>query len=598
MNNAGFVVVYSIAMKLLSIFKLIFLETTCHILILNSVLWILHAEFFKMTTRKDIADIIFPDVKETIQDLEKKYPSRANPICSRYAPSPTWFVHIWNIYAAFIEQKFAKQQGGTFLLRIEDTDQKREVEGAVGKIIAWLKYFSIQIDEWPIGEYNVDIWKYGPYTQSQRKHIYNVFAKYLLENGQAYPCRMTPEELEVIREQQTKTKVTPGIYGNYSVRRSKTPDEIMQKLETDKNFVIRFRSPSEMGKRVVFEDVIKGKVETIDNFNDIVLIKSDELPTYHLAHIADDHLMRVSHVIRGEERFASVPLHIQLFSAFGLQHPQYCHVAPLLKLDNGNKRKLSKRHDPEADIWFFFENGYSTQGIIEYFLTIIDPWFEDRQKANPDKSYVDFEIHLEKMPKSGALFDLVKLQSVNNNYLSRISTDELYEQSLARAQKYKPELAQLMESDIVYTKAAMNIERHTEKDPKRFTTYADVETQLRFFFDSERTKLREQGQGKWNQAVPQIITAEVMKKFVEEYISVLDLSMSVEEWFSQLKEVWKKYGFAGNNAEFKEWGYIGKIWDLAMFMRIQLCCANKTPDLYSVMQVMGKERVIKRLQTI
>ncbi len=560
-----------------------------------------------MTTRKEIADLIFPDVTETIQDLEKKYPPRSNPVCSRFAPSPTGFLHIGGIYSAFVSWKYAKQNGGTFILRIEDTDQKREIEGTVDLIIDGMKTFGIQIDEWPLNnaefrvqnsEWNksVDIGNYGPYTQSQRKTIYQIFTKYLLENWLAYPCWMTPEELESIREQQTKTKVTPGIYGNYSVRRNKSPEEILEKIQADKNFVIRFRSPGDTTKRVVFEDMIKGKIETIDNFNDIVLIKGDGLPTYHLAHIADDHLMRTSHVIRGEEWLASVPLHMQLFKAFGLQHPQYCHVAPLLKLDNGNKRKLSKRHDPEADIWFFFENGYATQGIIEYLLTIVDPGFEERQIANPDKNYLDFEIRLEKMPKSGALFDLVKLQSVNNNYLSRIPTDELYDQSLTRAKKYRPELAKRMESDIDYVKAAIHIERHTEKDPKRFVTYADVEAQLLFFFDDEWEKLH--GNIKTLKEGNAIADNELMKKFVDEYLSVLDLNMSVEERFNQLKEVWKKYGFAGNNAEFKEGGYGGKVWDLAMFLRIQLCCATKTPDLFSVMKVMGKERVAKRLQAI
>ncbi len=551
-----------------------------------------------MTTRKEIADIIFPEVKETIQDLEKKYPPRNTPICSRFAPSPTWFLHIGGIYSAFVSRKYAKQNRWTFLLRIEDTDQKREVEGAIDLIIENMKTFGIAIDEWPIGENNSDIGNYGPYTQSHRKYIYHVFAKYLIEQGVAYPCRMTPEELETLREQQIKTKVTPGIYGNYSFWRNKSPDEIMEKLQSDKNFVIRFRSHGDLTKRIVFDDVIKGKIDMIDNYNDIVLIKSDGLPTYHLAHIADDYLMRVSHVIRGEEWLTSVPLHLQLFKHFNLPAPTYCHVAPLLKLDNGNKRKLSKRHDPEADIWYFFENGYATQGIIEYLLTIIDPNFEDWQKANPDKSYLDFEIKLEKMGKSGALFDLVKLNSVNNKYLSKISTDELYEQSLARASKYKPELAKLMQSDVSYVKAAMNIERHTEKDPKRFTTYADVEQQLLFFFDDERKKLRNIGKGKWEEVLSPTITAEVLQKFVDEYIQVIDLNMSVEERFSQLKEIWKKYGFAANNTEFKEGGYIGKIWDLAMFLRIQLCCASKTPDLYSVMQVMGKERVRKRLQIL
>ncbi len=547
-----------------------------------------------MTTRKEIADIIFPDVKETIQDLEKKYPPRKNSICSRIAPSPTGFMHIGNFFSGFVSWKFAKQNGGTFFVRIEDTDQKRLIPEAMDLIISTLKNFGVTIDEGPIWENNAEIGQYWPYIQSHRKYIYNIFAKYLLENWLAYPCRMTPEELDTIREQQTKTKVTPGIYGNYSVRRNKTPEEILAKLQSNKDFVIRFRSPGEVNKRIVFEDAIKGKIETIDNCNDIVLIKSDGLPTYHLAHIADDHLMRVSHVIRGEERLASVPLHIQLFTAFWLPYPKYCHVAPLCKMDEeGNKRKLSKRKDPESNVEYFFESWYAAQGIIEYLINIIDPNFEERQKANPEKSYLDFEIHLDKMGKSGALFDFVKLQSVNNNYLSRISTDQLYDQSLAWALKYRPELAKLIQTDVPYVKAAMNIERHTEKDPKRFTTYADVETQLRFFFDDERTKLQAT-----KPALPEICTAEVMKPFVDEYSKALNLSMSVEERFAQLKEVWKKYGFAWNNAEFKEWGYIWKIGDLAMFLRIQLCCAAQTPDLYSVMQVMGKERVMKRLSVM
>ncbi len=549
-----------------------------------------------MTTRKEIADFIFPDVTETIQDLEKKYPPRSNPICSRFAPSPTGFLHIGGVYAAFVSRKFAKQNNGTFFLRIEDTDQKREIAWAVNLIIEGMKTFGIQIDEGPLWEHATDVGNYGPYTQSHRKNIYQVFAKYLLENGLAYPCWMTPEELETIRDQQTKTKVTPGIYGNYSVRRNKSPDEILEQLQkSPEGYVLRFRSPGEVTRRVVFEDIIKGKIETIDNFNDIVLIKWDELPTYHLAHIADDYLMKTSHVVRGDEWLASVPLHLQLFSAFGLSHPQYCHAAPLLKLDNGNKRKLSKRHDPEADIGYFFQNGYAPQWIIEYLLTIIDPSFEEGQKANPEKSYLDFDIQLEKMGKSWALFDLVKLQSVNNNYLSRISTDELYEQSLARAVKYRPELAVLMQTDIPYVKAAMNIERHTAKDPKRFTTYADVETQLRFFFDSEREQLKvDHNLSTFNVQ----LSTDILRQFVDEYSQAMNLDMSVEERFAQLKEIWKKYGFAGNNAEFKEGGYIGKTWDLAMFLRIQLCCATQTPDLYSVMQVMGKERVVKRLQVL
>jgi len=365
---------------------------------------------------------------------------------------------------------------------------------------------------------------------------------------------MSEAELETIREQQTKSKITPGIYGNYSIRRNKTPDEIAAQIQANPNFVIRFRSPADLTKRMTFEDVIKGKIEMIDNYNDIVLIKSDGLPTYHLAHVADDHLMRVSHVIRGEERLTSVPLHIQLFNAFELPVLHYCHPASLLKFDEeGNKRKLSKRKDPEADIAYFFEHGYAPQGIIEYLINLADPRFEDRQKANPDKSYLDFDIVLENMSKSGALFDLVKLQSVNNGYLSRISTAQLYEESLTRARKYKPDLATLMMSDPAYTQSALNIERHTPKDPKRFSTYADIEAQLRFFYDTEWKKLQAN-----KPALPEMITSETMQKFIPEYMEKLDLTMSVEDRFAQLKEIGKVYGFAPSNAEFKEGGYIGK----------------------------------------
>ena len=545
-----------------------------------------------MTTRQEIADLIFPDVHETIADLEAKYPARANPICSRFAPSPTGFLHIGAVFTSFTSWKFCDQHKGTFVLRIEDTDQKREVAGSINEIIDLLKTFNIPISEWPIGADNADVGNYGPYIQSQRKPLYHVFAKQLIAEGKAYPCWMTEEEVESVRTLQEKSKTSPGIYGNYSVWRNKTPDELVEKIKENPDFIIRFRSPGDLTKRVIFEDLLRGRIDMMDNYNDIVLIKKDGLPTYHLAHIVDDHLMRMSHIIRAEERMPSVPLHLQLFAACGLQAPIYCHLAQILKLDEGKKRKLSKRKDPEANVAYFFENGYAVQGILEYLINLIDSKFEDWQKENLDKTYVDFEIKLEDMNKAGALFDLVKLQSVNNGYLSRISTPRLYEESLARAQTYKPELAQLMLSDPAYTQAALNIERHTPKDPKRFSTYADIEAQLRFFYDTEWEKLQST-----KPALPEIITHESMQKFIPEYMEKLDLTMSVEEWFAQLKEIGKTYGFAPSNAEFKEWGYIGKTGDLAMFLRIQLCCATQTPDLYSVMQVLGKERIEHRLQS-
>ena len=548
--------------------------------------------FWSMATRSDIANMIYPEITKTIEEYEAQYPQRSEKVVSRFGPSPTGFLHIWGVFASFVEQKIAKQSDGIFFLRIEDTDQKRLVEGSIELIIKYYEIFGIEVDEGPFGPDHADVGNYGPYIQSKRKSIYETFVKSLIERGLAYPCWMSTEEIDKIRDIQMKSKITPGIYGNYSVWRNKTPDEIAAQLQVDQNYIIRFRSPADLTARVVFDDLVKEKVSMIDNFNDIVLIKADGLPTYHLAHVVDDHLMRTTHVIRGEEWLTSVPLHLQLFGAFGFTAPQYAHLAPILKLDNGNKRKLSKRHDPEADVGYLFEQGFSMQGIIEYLLTIIDSSFEAWQQANPDKNYRDYDIALERMNKSGALFDEVKLQSVNNNYLSRISTDDLYNQALNWAEQYRPSLAIIMKKDPEYTKAALGIERHTEKDPKRFTTFQDIETQLLFFYDDQREIL-----SKEKPVLPDIFTPELITSFVNQYSSQLNLDLSLEDWFAQLKEIGKPLGFAATNGEFKEGGYIGKVWDLAMFLRVQLCCATRTPDLYSVMKVLWKDRVIERLRS-
>lgn len=548
-----------------------------------------------MATRKDIADIMFPDVKETIEDLLKKYPDRElNPVVSRMGPSPTWFMHIGNFYQAFTSWKYSKQNNGVFFIRIEDTDQKREVEWAIDVILEVLKWFNIILDEWPIGENMQDVGKYWPYVQSKRKYIYNVFAKYLVEKWLAYPCWMGEKEINKVREDQTRAKIVPWIYGKFSVRRDKSVDEILGKLKEErwKYQVIRFRSPWDLTKRIVFHDEIRWDINMIDNYNDIVLIKSDWLPTYHMAHVVDDTLMKTTHVIRWEEWLTSVPLHIQLFEAFELKIPFYAHIAPLLKLDNWNKRKLSKRYDPEANMKYFFEQWFPTKWLMEYLLTIMDSSFENWRNENIDKEFFEFKFTLENMNTAWALFDIVKLNSICNNYLSRITTDKLYDETLNWAKQYNPHFAELMQSDVGYTKAAINIERHTPKDPKRFSSFKDVENQVLFFYDSEWEKLFVN-----KPALAEIFNKDIIDNFVNEYSNLLDLDMTTEDRFAQLKEVWKKYWFASNNAEFKQWWYIGKIWDLAMFLRVQLCCATQTPDLFSVMKVMWKDRIVKRLKS-
>lgn len=543
-------------------------------------------------TRKDIADMIYPDVTQTIADYQQQYPQRPiGQVVSRIAPSPTGFLHIGSLYSAFVAWKFVQQQNGVFFLRIEDTDQKREVSGAIDMILANFRTFGVTIDEGPLGDDNSDIGNYGPYIQSYRRPIYQTFVKHLIAEGKAYPCWMSTEEIDAIRQSQERSKQTPGIYGNYSLWRNKTPDEIAAQLAITPAPVIRLRSHGNLHAKVTFTDGIKGTISMIDNYNDTVLIKSDGLPTYHLAHLVDDYLMGTTHVIRWEEWLTSVPLHIQLFQAFDFKHPQYCHIAPLLKDDNGKKRKLSKRHDPEANVAYFWEQWFSVEGIIDYMMFLIDSSYEDFLKQSSSASFRDFVIHLDKMNNSGALFDIQKLRFFNTMYLSKISNQDLFNQTLVWAKQYDSVLAGYMETQADYALAALSIERLTEKDPKRYASYADISPNILFFFDDQWEKMDKP-------SLPDFMTPDLLQNFVATYITQLDLTVDTQTWFDQLKSIGKEFGFAANNQEFKEGWYIGKIGDLAMFLRVQLCRSTKTPDLYSVMQVMGKDRVVKRLQAL
>lgn len=543
-------------------------------------------------TYSDLANLLFPDVTETIDDLRKKYPARpAWQIVTRVAPSPTGFFHIGNLFTGVVNERFAHQSGGVFFVRIEDTDQARKVEWAVESLLTNLDYLGIAIDEWPLSD-GTEKGLYWPYTQSERMHLYRVFAKYLVQTWQAYPCWMSSEQMESIRDEQMKTKKVPGIYGNYALWRNKTVEEYIAQYERDQNCTLRYRSHGDVRARVVFDDINRGKVSMIDNYNDMVMLKGWlSLPTYHLAHVVDDYLMGTTHVTRGEEWLTSVPLHLQLFKAFDITPPQYCHLPLILKNDNGKKRKVSKRHDPEFNIRYMYEQGYSPVGLVRFVLTLIDSAYEERQKNHPDLDDSEYRIDLDRMGSSGMLRDLDKLSHMNNGYLSALSNQDLYDKTYHRAKNYRYDLATLMESDPAYTLAALSIERHTELDPKRFNTFADVYTQLRFFYDSEYETM-------WSDRDPYPETIDLVRlqDLVKVYESKFDLTMSKEDRFTQLKEIGKDYGFAPSNADFKWWGYTAKIGDLAMWMRIQLTTQSKTPDLYSMMQVMGKERVMERLQ--
>lgn len=557
----------------------------------------------------ELANLLFPDVTQTIEDVKVQYPARpTGHKVTRFAPSPTGFLHIWWVYNAYIAERFVHQWGENWIiiLRIEDTDQKRETEGAVDLIISGLKDFGISFNEWPIWSNNSDVWNYWPYTQSQRKDIYKVFVKHAVAQWFAYPCWMSEEEIEAVRNMQQAAKKIPGIYGQYSKRREASFDAQREMIDAGAPFVIRFKSPAQLGEKVVISDIIKGEVTTQDNMIDMVLLKStDGLPTYHMAHLVDDHLMGTTHVIRADEWFASMPFHTQLFKTFGFSVPLYAHISPLLKLDpaTNNKRKLSKRKDPEADIQYFFKQWIPTEAILEFLTNIVDPFFEERQKKNMDKTYKDYEFDISHMNPAWALLDMTKLEFVSKEWLARLGKEEFIAKALEWAEKYYAQwsmyevqgwstsLVDLMKKYPEYTFNVLNIERLTEADPKRYRMFSDIIDQLPNFYDEVRDIVHTTGT-----SLPEACTPERMAAFVAEYGEVIDLSMSKEDWFAQLKEIGAKHGFAASNADFKAGWFVWKIGDIAMFFRIKLLCSSTTPDLYESMKVMGKERVMTRLK--
>lgn len=558
---------------------------------------------------QQLADLLFPNVTQTIDDLRKQYPARpAGQQITRFAPSPTWFLHIWGVYSAYVSERFAHQgwKHGVFFLRIEDTDQKRQIEWWIDLIIQWLKWFGIQIDEGPLGDNNTDVGSYGPYIQSHRKDLYTVFVKHAVAQWFAYPCWMSEADIEATRTMQQAAKKIPGIYGQYAKRRDASWEDQKQMIESGSPFVIRRRASAQPTDKVVVKDLIKWTVEMQDNFLDNVLLKSsDWLPTYHMAHLVDDYLMWTTHVIRADEWFPSLPFHMQLFSVFGFTVPQYCHISPLLKLDvvSGNKRKLSKRHDPEADIQYFFKQGIPTDAILEFLTNIVDPFYEEWQKNNLDKTYKDYEFDISHMNQAGALLDMMKLAFVSKEWLARLDKEEFVKRAIAWADMYGADmwwipyegisetLVELMKKYPDYTFAALNIERQTAADPKRYRMFSDILTQLPTFYDEVWTVV-----SKNLPVLPEACTPANMNAFLADYEKHFNVDVSKDEWFTEFKNIWAKHGFAASNADFKNGGYIGKIGDLAMFFRIKLLCSPTTPDLYESMKVMWKDRVFQRLR--
>ena len=537
-------------------------------------------------TYNDLADLIFPDIKHDIKYYEEKYPERnlkEGAIVTRYAPSPTGFVHIGALLASFTSYSFAHQTEGVFYLRIEDTDTKRKVEDGVSKIIKDLKDFDITFSEGATSE-DEENGEYGPYTQSKRKEIYHTFIKELIKEGKAYPCFLTEEEVNAIRERQEKHKDRIGIYGKYAKYRDLTPDEAAQKIKNGEEYIIRLKSPGDFYQKVKCNDLIRGELEFPENDLDIPIMKKDGLPTYHFAHLVDDHLMHTTHVIRADEWVSSLPIHLQLFQVFGFKAPKYAHISPLLKNDNGVIRKLSKRKDPECAVSFYHEMGIPNEAVKLYLATIMHSNFEEWYLQNKDKKISDFEFSFKKVSKSGALFDLEKLSNISKTYISRLNKDELYDQAIKYLAQYDQEFLAIFSKDPSYTKAILNIEREQKKPRKDIGKYEDIKNLIWYMYDELFTPT-------WDN---KDIDIDLISAYLNECYDDAD---DKNTWFNKINEFGLKNGYTSVK-EYKENPdkYKGHIGDICEMLRYTITSLTMTPDLYEIMRILGKERILKRVE--
>ena len=545
-----------------------------------------------MDEKKALAELLFPNVTQTPDDLEKLFPPRNLPEgarVTRFAPSPTGFLHIGGLFAALISKLNAQMTNGIFMLRIEDTDKKREIEDGVSEIIRGLEAFGVTPDEGVMG-FNKEQGNYGPYTQSKRAGIYHVIAKLLVEKGFAYPCFCTEDELSALREQQEKEgALIKGYFGKWAKCRELTFEQQKKLIEEGKPYTLRLRSPGSEDKRITFVDLIKGKIEMPENIQDIVLLKTDSIPTYHFAHAVDDHFMRTTHVTRGDEWISSVPTHIQLFSVCGFKAPKYAHISPIMKEENGSKRKLSKRKDPEAAVTYYAEEGFPKESVLEYLLTLANSNFEDWRRANPDADCSEFPFNLKKMSVSGALFDLTKLTDVSKNVISKMSAEKVLAYALDWAKNYDEKLYSLLSRDEEYSKAIFSIDRGTAKPRKDIAKFSEIGAYVSYFFDEEfDTDLSE---------LPQNLSKETVIKILEAYAASYEQAKDNSVWFEHMKELCEPLGFTPNVKEYKKNPglYLGHVGDVSSVVRVAVTGRKNTPDLFSIMTVLGKERVLNRL---
>ena len=535
---------------------------------------------------QDLANLVFPDVKD-INYYEEKYPKRNledGAIVTRFAPSPTGFVHIGGLYQALVARKVAKQTKGVFFLRVEDTDQKREVENGVTGIVNSLQDFDMGPDEGQINDID-ELGAYGPYKQSLRKEIYQAYAKYLLTQGKAYLCFCTGEDLESMRSKQEAAKVRTGYYGVWASCRKLTVEEMAEKVKNGEDYIVRFKSPGREDRKIKHHDVIKGNVDFPENDQDIVIIKADGLPTYHFAHAVDDHLMHTTHVIRSDEWLSSVPLHLQLFQELGFKAPKYAHIAPIMKNENGNKRKLSKRKDPEAAVEYYKQEGIPSDAVKEYLLNIASSSFENWRRQNPEAQMSDFDLQLNKMSVSGALFDMVKLLDVSKTIISRYTAEKVYEEALKWASEYDAELKGIL-TNKEYALRVFGIERGNKKPRKDIAKWSDVKETISYMYDTEI-----------NEYPYQVINQkEDIERILKQY--KFNSAEDKQAWFDNIKKLAGDLGYASEVKAFKEnpGAFKAHVGDVSTVLRVALTGRTNTPDMYEIMQVLGEEKVQKRFE--
>ena len=548
-------------------------------------------------TNKELANLMYPNVTKLISDYEDIYPKRnleKDQAVTRYAPSPTGFVHMGNLATTLVARKVADDTNGIFYLRIEDTDQKREVEDGIQGIIDDLNNFDVKIDEGAItgSEFKGN---YGPYVQSQRIDIYNTFAKYLVENDLAYPCFCTSDELSEIRDYQEKKKDRIGYYGRYAKCRYLKNEEKALKIKNGESFVLRIKSQGNFERKTVVNDLVRGKIEFPQNDIDHILIKNDGIPVYHFAHVVDDHLMRTTHVLRGEEWLPSTPLHIELFNMFGFESPKYAHVGLIMKIDeDGTRRKLSKRKDPEAAVAFYHKQGIPIDAVKLYLMTIANSNFEGWMDVNPDKTINDFKFDFKKMSLSGSLFDVEKLLNISKKYISQLKASQVYDNTLTWSLEFDLEFAEILKNNKEYSINIFNIERVQKKPRKDYASYSTIKSQVWYMYDELFEK--ENKSYEWET----INDLEEINKILNNYIPRYNQEDDKETWFNKIKELCEELGYASNMKDYKENpdNYKGNIANISNIIRVALTTKAMTPDLYNIMQLLGKEKIINRFEQV